>query len=251
MADGPQFETYSTRVVRAMESRTIAKREGEGWELVSRSDLPLMRSELVFRRPKKAVPRWAWAVTGVASVAIVVVFAIGALGEREDDPTVASGSAEPTASAAPAAVASEVSAAPSISDEPAPVAPTERPPLTMVNSPELAALLTGSDSDWDGFVEFADDYQGQVIEFDAYIGAMNNHGSYDTRYDILVIAGDPEATSGPAFQFRDVNMSDLNLVGDVPDTIGVHDRLHVVAQIDEYVERQSLMLLDPVETAVR
>ena len=38
---------------------------------------------------------------------------------------------------------------------------------------------------------------------------MNNHGDYDTRYDILIGPRDFDETyvRGPAFQFRDVNTS--------------------------------------------
>ena len=83
----------------------------------------------------------------------------------------------------------------------------------------------------------------------------NHHGDYKTRYDILVAAGDFSETtwSGPNFQFNDVNATwDLHLTGaNVPDTIGVRDNLHVVAQIRDYHLTQELLHLDPVSTQVR
>lgn len=83
---------------------------------------------------------------------------------------------------------------------------------------------------------------------------MNNHGNYKTRYDILIGAGDFSETEapGPAFQFRDVNVTyDLHFKGDPPDTIGVGTNLHVTAEIDEYESSSCLFLLEPVETTVR
>lgn len=84
---------------------------------------------------------------------------------------------------------------------------------------------------------------------------MNNHEGYDTRFDILVSVGDdPEtATKGPNVQFRDVNLSyDLHLTGDdIPDALGIGDKLRVTAEVVEYDEHQDLLLLDPVETRIR
>ena len=125
-------------------------------------------------------------------------------------------------------------------------------PLTAATNADLAALLAGTDTCADTIGAFAAKYRGQAIEFDGSVGAMNNHADYNTRYDILVSYGDFSETKsygGPSFQFRDVGVSDLHLVGS--DSIGVGANLHVVAKVGEFVENQCLFLLDPVSTTVR
>lgn len=126
--------------------------------------------------------------------------------------------------------------------------------LTAANNPELAALLAGSDCD-ESIAQFAAKYRGRNIEFDGNIAAMANHGSYDTRYDILIQAGDYNGAThlGPSFQFRNVNTtSDLRYTGEVPDTIGRGTNLHVVVKVGEYEgPRTCLFLIKPVSTAVR
>ena len=144
-------------------------------------------------------------------------------------------------------------------DEPA-AEPSEEPSdaaaevLTVDNSADLAALLA-ADSCSDLVAGFAETYEDSVIQFDGYIGAMNHHGDYETRYDILIGAGDFSETSapGPAMQFRDVNVTnDLHLTGpNVPDTIGVRTNLRVTAKVAEFETASCLLLLEPVSTEVR
>lgn len=128
----------------------------------------------------------------------------------------------------------------------------EQAPLTIESNADLAKLLT-SPEDGELMAEFATMYAGQAIEFDCVIAAMANHDGYETRYDILVAYGDDANTysGGPSFQFSDVNMSDLNLVGDVPDTIGVNTKLHVIAAVGNYSSDPVVLQLEPVETSVR
>lgn len=82
---------------------------------------------------------------------------------------------------------------------------------------------------------------------------MNNHDNYNTRYDLLVSAGDYSETesSGPNFQIRDANITyDLKLSGeDIPDSIGIGDNLHFMAEIIK-LDRE-LLLIDPVTTTFR
>jgi hypothetical protein len=102
---------------------------------------------------------------------------------------------------------------------------------------------------------FAATYRGATIEFDGNIADLNNSGSYTTRYDILINAGDySETTSiGPNFQFRDVNLtSDLQLVGpNAPDTVGKGDNLRIVARVGDYNSTQELLFLEPVSISQR
>ena len=100
---------------------------------------------------------------------------------------------------------------------------------------------------------FASKYRGRTIEFDGNISAMQPHENYDTRYDILMTAGDFSTTtsSGPNFTFRDVNAtSDMHWIGDNPGTIGPGTNLHIVAEVGDY-DDHCLFHLKPVSTQVR
>jgi len=125
--------------------------------------------------------------------------------------------------------------------------------LTPQNNPDLEALLAGGDCG-DELEAFTDEYQGRAIEFDGHVAAIANHGDAETRFDILVLAGDFSETgaSGPSFQFRDVSRVDLNFTGpDAPDGVRVGDNLHVIATVEEFESEQCLLLLDPVATELR
>lgn len=124
--------------------------------------------------------------------------------------------------------------------------------LTVANNKDLAALLATGDPSALG-KEFVEKYEGRTIEFDGNIANMMNHGTYKTRYDILVYAGDFNEARGPSFQFNDVSIvSDLNLIGsNIPDTIGEGDNLHIVAKVAGYNTGGDLLLLDPISTEMR
>ncbi len=100
---------------------------------------------------------------------------------------------------------------------------------------------------------FAAKHAGDTIAFNGSVAAMAHHGSANTRYDILIAPGDKgtRSTAGPQFQFRDVNLFDLNLTGKVRNTFGENDRARFFAQVDEFDTDSCLFLLRPVETRVR
>lgn len=142
---------------------------------------------------------------------------------------------------------------PSPSEHPA-TEPRAKQTATTATNPDLAALLTEADYCSNAIEQFASEYQGRTIEFEGNIAAMDNHGDYDTRYDLLLYAGDFDESSavGPAFQFRNVGISDLNLTGpNVPDSIGPGDNITIIAKVEEFEGRSCLLLIDPVSTAVR
>ncbi|WCD91467.1 DUF4839 domain-containing protein [Microbacterium sp. nov. GSS16] len=241
-----KYETRSVQTVRGTEKLMISKWEGDGWEYVTQKPGKL-RTELVFRRPKPKTPWKMYAILGGVLVILFTFIAIMAAitgGDGDDTPAPAS-----TSSAEGGAPRDEPSEKP---DEPIATAPIEEAPLTVDNSPVLAALLTGP-SDGPTVAAFAQQYAGRLIEFDGSIGAMNSHEGYATRYDILITYGDYSEThsnGGPSFQFRDVNITnDLHLTGDVPDAIGVGTNVHVVARVGAFVD--PMFLLEPVETRVR
>ncbi|MBQ3358219.1 MAG: DUF4839 domain-containing protein [Microbacterium sp.] len=250
-AEATKYETQSVKAVRGTENRTISKWENDGWELVTQTPGKI-RSELVFRRPQRKPPWKTLAIIGGVLVALGIFIGImvAVTGGDNDD------AAEPvdTPSAEPIVPEDEPAPKPNepANTEPIETEPTKQAPLTMENSPELAALLTGP-ADIPTVEAFAEQYAGQLIEFDGSIAAMNNHEGYTTRYDILITYGDYSEThsnGGPSFQFRDVNItSDLKLTGDVPDTVGVGDNVHVIARVGSF--KDPLFQLEPVETRVR
>lgn len=165
--------------------------------------------------------------------------------EQSESPTAAAGEPSGQASEEPEETHSE----------PPPTESEAEEILTVEDNEDFAALLTLGDYCSDTIADFAAEYSGRTIQFDGNIGAMNNNGDYNTRYDISIGAGDFSETSapGPAFQFRNVNTtSDLHLTGSsIPDTIGVGDNLQIIARVKSYESTTCLFLLEPVSTEFR
>lgn len=58
------------------------------------------------------------------------------------------------------------------------------------------------------------------------------------------------SNGGPNFQLRDVNTTnDLHLTGEVPDTIDVGTKVHVIARVGSF--KDPLFQLEPVQTSLR
>lgn len=272
---GEAFLFHVVKAIRGGEGRIRTKLESEGWEFVSQARGPL-RTEMTFRRTKPtsfgAHLRRAWgafrrltpAVQRIAGAGVVVIALLAIVGILAAQ---GGHDAAPTASPSATAVLPSVTPTGSVSSTTSAVPTTTTPTetsakktvqaeaaLTPTNNKELAALLATTDYCSDSIARFADKYQGQTIQFDGSISAMNHHDNNKTRYDILVSPGSNGSSSrrGPAFQFRDVNMLDLNLSGQVPDYLGVDDKLNIAARVDEYMpEHGCLFLLEPVATKVR
>ncbi len=132
---------------------------------------------------------------------------------------------------------------------PPPAPPVPEETLTATNSPELAAILGGSECSA-AIGEFAAKHPGRTIEFDGSVITVAPHGSFD----ILVAPGDlgPASTVGPQFQFQNVGTAELGLTGDnVPDNLSPGVKLHVVAKVLEYDSGSCLFILELVSTSVR
>ncbi len=127
--------------------------------------------------------------------------------------------------------------------------------ITAENNDEFAALLLLKNEFDPSIKTFAEKYAGRTIEFDCNIAYMTYHGTYKTRFDILLLAGDYSETSvsGPYFQFNDVSITlDLNLTGDnIPDYLGIGNNLHVIALVDRFDANTGLFYLEPIMTMVR
>lgn len=250
--DGVSYETKIVRAVRGLEGRTISKWQEQGWELVSQSQGRL-QTEIVIRRPKPKVPLGLILAGGAVALFLFVALGLGLLLGEDDG----AASSEPTSAAGASAVSTpgETGSNAATSSVATQAKPTKTEPavLTVKNSPELASMLKLGNYCDESIQKFSEKHRGQTIAFEANIGAMNNHGSYKTRYDILLTAGPySETTSpGPAFQFRDENTtSDLHYKGDAGDTIGVGTNLYIKAEVKEYEPSTCLFLLEPVETTV-
>lgn len=126
--------------------------------------------------------------------------------------------------------------------------------LTVDNCPELAAMLNNKADIDPSYSAFATKYKGQIIEFDGRIDHVMNHGNYDTRYDILLSAGDynPNSMRGPAFKFEDVACYDMDLdTLFLEDEIWVGRNVHIVAYVKNYNSNSGLFFLDPISVEGR
>ena len=130
--------------------------------------------------------------------------------------------------------------------------------LSAENNSDLAALLQVRDPTDSVVANFANTYQGRTITFNGHISAMAQHGSYQTRYDILIGVGNYEDTTlagveiGPYFQFNNVNYNSLNFTGShIPDSVGVGTNLRVTATVGTYSEMTSLFQISPVSIEIR
>lgn len=144
-------------------------------------------------------------------------------------------------------------------NKPAEPEPTEQPEeteppvanLTAENCPDLANLLALRDPSDPSVATFASEYSGRVIEFDGCVTNMQNHGSYTTRWDVLLGAGDfdPESMRGPNFRLTDVNFSEMNVTGG--DSVYAGLNVHVVAKVGQYNANTTLFELDIISMEIR
>lgn len=125
--------------------------------------------------------------------------------------------------------------------------------LTVENC-ELLAKMLQAKNPGNLIDQFITQYRGCIIEFDGNIAYMSKHGNYNTRWDILIYAGDYSETSvaGPNFQFRDVNYYDLELTGqNIPDSVCAGQNYHIVAEVVRYDANSELLILEPISMELR
>lgn len=241
-----QYEFKSVQTVRGTESRSIAKWEGAGWELVGQ-EKGKVRSTLSFRRPKPKAPwKLVAAAVGAGVVLLAAVGIASALGGGHGQGVKAgSQSAISSASETPSeAPSGRPSSEPSASDD----AVAEQA-LTPANNQQFAGLLR-ADYCSGSIGRFARQYADRTIEFNGSVENIASRGA--GRYDITLGPGDkgPHTVDGPVFKYAGVGMSDLHFPGDKA-SIGTGDRLHVVATVGTYDATQCLFYLDPVSTESR
>lgn len=125
------------------------------------------------------------------------------------------------------------------------------PNLTVENCPDLVALLALKDPSDPSVATFANKYSGQVIEFDGCVVAMQKHGEYKTRWDVMLGAGNYDANRmrGPNFRLTDVNYYDMNVTGG--DSVHVGLNVHVVAKVGRYNANTSLFELEIISMKIQ
>lgn len=251
--DNVKYQHTTVQAIRGTESRSIAKWEAQGWELVDQTPGKL-RTTLNFRKPAPKVPWLPIAALVGVGVLILAIVGIVSLFQGDDEPaSTTAASSTPTPSDTPSATPSETTDSPSEEPEETPTKSDDADEvITAQSNDDFAAILGGGECD-KAVKTFAADNAGRTIEFDGGIADMAPHGSYDTRYDILITPGDKagSATTGAYFKFEDVNAGDLNFTGKVPDRFGTGDLIHVVANVDHYRSIDCILFLEPVSTEFR
>ena len=127
---------------------------------------------------------------------------------------------------------------------------SEDNPLTVENSPELAAALAEQNPTSQVVQTFFDDHVGDTIEFDGNFASVQRHGDYKTRFDFLIHAGDYSTTDviGPEMRFEEKTIYNLNTYMNSAST---GDNVHIVATILGYRPGSGTVELDPVSVSYR
>lgn len=126
--------------------------------------------------------------------------------------------------------------------------------LTINNCEELASILSNKAEIDESYSSFASKYAGRAIEFDGRVDNVAKHENYNTRYDILVSAGDydPDHQIGPSFKFDDVGVNDLHLdTLYLKDKIQVGKNVRIVAKVGKFDSNSYLFFLDPISVTER
>lgn len=120
--------------------------------------------------------------------------------------------------------------------------------LTPDNNEELAMVLSVTD-EFDPIIKaFAEKYSMSVIEFDGYIADVTNYKDYNTRFNLLIYAGDyrTENFYGPNMQIENVGTTDFENIES-----SVNQNVHIVAKVCEYKESQGLLILNLISIEKR
>lgn len=119
--------------------------------------------------------------------------------------------------------------------------------ITIETNPELAALLTGSDSG-DHIKAFSEKYRTQTIAFDGWVGNVAPEGNVEDYVNVLILAGDNGSGLGPAFQVTgDPNYAGSNIPSDIAPGMNVR----ITAMVGEYTSTQNLFHLVPTSIEYR
>lgn len=122
--------------------------------------------------------------------------------------------------------------------------------LTVENCPELAAMLELKADLDPSYGKFAETYKNRIIEFDGCITYLTNHEEYNTRYDLLISAGnyvnEDTANPGPTFKFIDVGVYELGDGLKLSDFVKIGSNIRIQAKVKKYNSDTGIFELDPV-----
>ena len=97
-----RYEVTEIKAIRGTESKTITRKQQEGWELVTQQEGRL-RTTMTFRRPKPKTPWRLWGALGGAGVIVAGIITVGALLEDSDASSADSDQSAPEPEAEPSA----------------------------------------------------------------------------------------------------------------------------------------------------
>lgn len=127
--------------------------------------------------------------------------------------------------------------------------------LTVENCAELAEILKLKNPADPKIEEFAKNFSGKIISFDANIADVSNRGDDTNRYDILIYCGDysDEAYNGPKFKFLNIRERDLGIRDAFPPSyiIRKSSNVRITGRVKEYISPIQLILLDPILVEMR
>lgn len=204
VAEAVKYETRTLKCVRGMESRTAAKWEAQGWEVVSQTS-GRISSELTLRRPKPKTP-WVLVCSlfGGVAVVIVVIIIVNAVtgGSNTADPypevssshSAQSEPAEEEPSAGPSESGSEAPADPEPTESAANDALVVGPDVEDTTVDELLDRLNGAGM---GGIEVGDQFRvtgtlaGSEYWFTGATGDyIVNLAAYEGANDLQVLLAD-------------------------------------------------------------
>ena len=126
--------------------------------------------------------------------------------------------------------------------------------LTVDNCEDLADLLSGGE-DYEKSAKFAETYYGKTIQFEGSVDYIAFHGSYNTRYDILLSAGDysEDHQIGPTLKFEDVNASDVgeDFSVSLEYKYPAGTNITIKAEVGKFNSNTGIFILEPISITER
>lgn len=109
-SENKRYETTEIKALRGTESKVIARKEQEGWELVAQQQ-GRVRTALTFQRPKPRTSWKVWAAVGGAGVVLAGIITVGVVLEDDYDSSTAEVTAPAEGEVAPSEHDAELSPA--------------------------------------------------------------------------------------------------------------------------------------------
>lgn len=126
--------------------------------------------------------------------------------------------------------------------------------LSEEDSEDLKQLLQTKNLVDPSIESFAKDYKYKQIEFDGYVAYVQRNSQHNTRFDYVLVAGDPDKP-GMFFQILDSNDRGFDWRGDEPASVANGLKCHFVVEIEYYepyvmLPEMNLITVKPIETTL-